>query len=210
MKRFICILAAFVLSSNTLNAQTDLSSFQDDVLRNFAIKDKQFTKRAKKILLSSIHVQKSDSIKVINIPVIYSSKKAAKILRERNINKNEFFKYLDVSSMSFDECIIINDTVASYIIPSANPSKKSECLKVLDDYRKSKAKEIININPEVIFTIYNIPRCCWYIKDTELYVLAYQNDVFKSYRAIDYLRNYLTEEQISYIYHKKVVVISGE
>lgn len=210
MKRIIYILAVIVLTINTLNAQTDLKVFQEDVQQCFAVKDKLFTKRAKRFMLSAIHNQKSDSIKVINVPVIYSSKKAVKSLRKGNINKNDFFGYLDASSMSFDESIIINDTVVAYIIPSANSSKELECLTILDDYRKSEAQEIININPEVIFTIYNIPRCCWYIKDAELYVLAYQNDVFKSFRATDYLRDYLTEEQISYIYHKKVVVISGE
>lgn len=187
-------------------AQTDLVVFQKDVQQCFAAKDKLFTKKARRLMLSAIHRQKSDSIKVINVPVIYSSKEAVKILRKGNINKNDFFGYLDASSMSFDECIIINDTVVAYIIST---SKESECLTILDDYRKSEAQEIININPEVIFTIYNIPRCCWYIKDAEMYVLAYQNDVFKTYRATDYLRDYLTEEQISYIYHKKVVVIGG-
>ena len=42
MKRIIYILEVIVLTINTLNAQTDLKVFQEDVQQCFAVKDKIF------------------------------------------------------------------------------------------------------------------------------------------------------------------------
>jgi hypothetical protein len=206
MQKLICISILVLLSNAILKAQNCLSDFMQEVTQCYVTKNETFTKEANRLIPSISDNQK----KIINVPVIYSTKKAVKISRKVRINKDNFFCYLDASSMSFDESIIITDTVVGIVIPSADPSQKLEYINVEDDYHKTVAEEIRRINPEVIFTIYNIPRCYWYFKDNEMNVLANPNNGFKAYKATDYWKDYLTEEQISFLYHKKVVVISGK
>jgi len=205
MKNFIriSIIVLFSIYTN-LKAQNCLSIFKNEAALSYSSKKDAFTKEAKQLVLLSLDSLKPHDIKVINIPVMYSTKKAVKIRRKGDLNKDDFFCYLNAYSLSFDESIILNDTVVGIVIPSANPARKLEYLKALDNYRKTISEEIIRINPEIIFTIYNIPRCYWYVKDGELFVLANPNNVFKSYNVTDYWKDYLTEEQISFLYYKEV------
>jgi len=71
----------------------------------------------------------------------------------------------------------------------------------------------MKINPDIIFSIYNIPRCYWFVKDNEFYVFVYEheNNEMKSfliYEAKSFIEEKLKEKELCFLSHKRVIVIS--
>ncbi len=152
-----------------------------------------------------------DSLMTIYIPSINFSKKinnqqghltAYNLLYYLNIKKfypdiilvfrqKKIIGYLSARGMSRNDYVYIN---------------KSDMLNI--SYSQL-ADEIPKIEPDFMFSIYNLPMVYWYVKNEKLYALSYQKDEngmvnLKSYEATYYINNYLSYKDI--IYFKKVIV----
>ena len=70
----------------------------------------------------------------------------------------------------------------------------------------------MKVNPDIIFSIDNVPRCYWYVKDNQLYTLSFESDssemgYFKVFEASSFLKDYIKEDDIRFLSHKRVIVI---
>jgi hypothetical protein len=215
--RIVIVITLSFSFINVLKAQNCEQGFIKDVLRVSQVKNEKFHKKSHTILksYSNADYHRLENAKVLNIPVVFSTKEGAKISGAGNLIKKKLLCYIDGKSMIFDEAIVVQDSaVLGAIIQNPNPATPFEFVRDVDSYRAQLAKTIIQINPEIIFSIYNIPRCYWYIKDNQLYVLSFEHETsetvkFKIYEGASYINDYLNEKELCFLSHKRVVVISG-
>ncbi|MBN2772867.1 MAG: hypothetical protein JXR31_01370 [Prolixibacteraceae bacterium] len=153
-----------------------------------------------------------DNLTTIYIPIIVSKK--AKGIK---VNKENFLCNLNVKEMEFNEAAIIKDSVVFGIVTQC----PEDCCKYkfvnnspyIDLFVKPLVEKLIEIRPCIIFSIYNITDAYWFIKDSELKVLVFETNEsnstdLKIYKAEEYIYS-LSEEQInSFLYLKRVKVIS--
>jgi hypothetical protein len=217
--RFVIVFTLSFSLANALKAQNCAQSFVEDVLHTAQVKNEKFYKKVRTTVksYSNDDYNRLENARVFNIPVVFSTKDGAKISGTGNLSKEKLLCYIDGKSLVFDEALIYSDTVILGAViqnPDPNCSLKYEN----DSFRISFIRPLINeikkINPDVIFSIYNIPRCYWYIKENELFVLSYEHKNtemkgFMVYKAKLYIEEHLKEEELCFLSHKRVIVISG-
>ena len=191
-----------------VHAQECSSSFVIDVAKRFNRQSNNFNRIVRNTLKQ--HTIDIKDVEVIHIPVIFSTREASRrTSRGNRLNISDFFCYFNPRSLDFDETILLQDTtIIGVILPSASSLRMQYVVKNVDLYRKQLAKKILEINPDVIFSIYNIPRRYWYIKNKELFVLAFKKDLenFKIYDVDFYIENEITEEDLFFITNRRVLV----
>lgn len=220
-KKLSFVVIVFSLSFsfvNALKAQNCAQSFIEDVLNTSRVKNEKFYKKVK---IAVKNYSKNDDfnledVRVLNIPIVFSTKEGTKISSAGNLSKEKLLCYLDGESMIFDEALVIQDTVVlGAIIQNPDPATDLEFIKDVDLYRVQLAKAIIKTNPDIVFNIYNIPRCYWYVKGNELFVLSYEHKTnemkdFIMYKAKLFIEEHLKDEELCFLSHKRVIVISGK
>lgn len=175
---FVIVLSLIFSFSNVLKAQNCVENFIEDVLNVAQINNKKFYKKA----LTTVKSHSNDyfdlaDIRFLNIPVVFSTRKGAKIANTGNLDKEKLLCYLNGKSLVFDEALVVQDTIVlGAVIQSPNPAFNLEFIRNIDLYRVQLAKVIMEINPDIIFSIYNIPRCYWFVKDNEFFVLSYERE----------------------------------
>ncbi len=159
-----------------------------------------------------------ESVNFDDLTTIYIPVSVGKRTKGLAVNKANFLCHLNVKVMEFDEAVILKDSVVLGIVTQCPEA----CCKYkfvnesphIDLFIDPLVKKLIEIRPSIIFSIYHISDAYWYIKDDELKVLAFEKNNSKStklkiYQAEDYIQS-LSEEQInSFLYFKKVKVISN-
>ena len=219
MRELILILV-ITLSFNFINilkAQNCVHDFVEVVLKASQSNNDKFCKKVRTVLKDHSKDYKNllEYTEILNIPMIFATKEGSRLCSKGIIDKSDFVCYLDANNLVFDEALLTHDSlVLGAVLQSPNPTINLEFINDIDSYRVKLAKAIMKINPEIIFRIYNIPRCFWYIKDNRLFVLSYEHLTseikdFQVHDAYSYIRDYLKEEEICFLYHKRVIVISG-
>jgi hypothetical protein len=217
----IIILLTFSLCFvHNVEAQNCVPNFVNDVLNTSQVKNEKFNNKVKTTVKSYSNVDffSLDSARVIKIPVVFSTKKGTEISGKGNLSKDELLCYIDGKSMVFDEALIYSDTeILGAVIQ--DPRSKSLLRYENDSVRINFIRPLINevkrINPDIIFSIYNIPRCYWYIKDNELFVLSYEQnnsemEGFMTHKAKSFIEEHLKEEELCFLSHKRIIVIGGK
>lgn len=204
---FIVVFTLLLNFVNVLKAQNCLQDFVEDVLHTSQVKNEKFYKKARRVIksYSKDYYNNLKNLKVINIPEVFSTKEGER--SSRNISKQNLLCYIDGKSMVFDEALVVQDTTVLGAIFFDFGFKRD-----VDSFRVQLAKAILKVNPDIIFSIYNIPRCYWYVKDNQLYVLSSETEpsgmkYFKVYKAASYIKDYLKEDDVRYLSHKRVIVI---
>lgn len=186
--------------------------FVEDVLHIMGKKEKDFEKRTGRILNGvDISTYEVDSAHYIYIPVVFSTKKLTKVCRTRFFNKDSLLFYLDAKSISYDETLVCDDSIILGTILPFNYSYRFR--KDRRNFLYPLGQQIMKIKPDVIFRIYNIPECYWFIKNKKLYAISYRHtdsgvmEDVEVYDASLYVRDIVDEENLCFMYHKEVVVI---
>jgi len=213
---FFIVLYLLFSFANSLNAQICVQNFIADVLNVSQNKDKKFYKEAlttsKSYFNDPIYLK---DVRFLYIPVVFSTREGAKLSSAGKLSKEKLLCYLDGKSLTFDEAFAFKDTaVLGVIIQSPNPAFVREFIRDIDLYRVQLAKKIVEINPDIIFIIYNLPRCYWFLKNNELYVLSYKHEnteigSFMIYRAELFIKEHLNEKDLCFLSYKRIIVISG-
>lgn len=215
---YIIVISIFTLLRTTaLYAQDCEKAFIETMLNTYKCKEETFHKEA---LRSVKKYSNSDykhliNAKVLNIPVVFSREKGAKICKGE-VDKKNLLCYLDGKKMAFDETLIYLDTlVLGAIIQDPNPN--NELKYENDTFRKTFIRplitEIRKINPDIIFSVYNLSGCYWYIKENQLYVLSFehkntQRTNFKVHTVAHYIENYLKNENLCFLSPKRIIRIN--
>ena len=213
---FVIVLSLLFSFSNVLKAQNCVENFIEDVLNVEQINNKKFYKKA----LTTVKSYSNDyfdlaDIRFLNIPVVFSTRKGAKISNAGNLDKEKLLCYLNGKSLFFDEALVVQDTIVlGAVIQSPNPAFDLEFIRNIDLYRVQLAKVIMEINPDIIFSINNIPRCYWFVKDNDFFVFSYEREStekngFVIYKAKSFIEEHLNEEELCFLSYKRVIVISG-
>lgn len=218
--RIIILLTLSLNFVYTVKAQNCVQSFVKDVLSTSQVKHEKFNNKVRTTVksYSNVDFHSLDSARVITIPVVFSTKEGTKISGKGNLSKEKLLCYIDGKSMVFDEALIYSDTVIlGAVIQSPNPncSLRYENDSFRINFIRPLINEIKRINPDIIFSIYNIPQCYWYVKDNELFVLSYEHkntemEGFMIYKAKSFIEEHLKEEELCFLSHKRVIVISGK
>lgn len=210
---FIVVFTLLLNFVNVLKAQNCLQDFVEDVLHTSQVKNEKFYKKARRVVksYSNDYYSNLKNLRVINIPEVFSTKEGER--KRRNLSKQNLLCYIDGKSMVFDEALVVQDTtVLGAIFQSYHSALGLKFIPDVDSFRVQLAKTILKINPDIIFSIYNIPWCYWYIKDNQLYVLSYDKSSemnhFKVYKASSYIKDYLKEDDIRLLGHKEVIIIA--
>jgi len=213
----IIILSLSLCFIDILKAQSCAQNFVEDVLTASQIKSEKFHKIVRTTILKDRSNDFSfNNVKALIIPVVFSTREGARISNVGKLNKEKLLCYLDGKSIVFDEALIVQDTVVlGAIIQSPNPAIDLEFIRDVDSYRVKLAKAILKTSPDIIFSIYNIPRCYWYIKGNELFVLSYEHrnnemEDFMLYNAKSFIEEHLNEKDLWFLSHKRIIVISGK
>jgi len=109
----------------TVKAQNCVQCFVKDVLSTSQVKNEKFNNKVRRTVkrYSNVDFHSLDSARVINIPVVFSTKEGAKISGKGNLRKEELLCYIDGKSMVFDEALIYSDTVIlGAVIQNPNPN----------------------------------------------------------------------------------------
>lgn len=154
------------------------------------------------------------------MPVIFVTKEGAELYSNRKVEKDKLLCYLNTRKLLFDESFIYSDTSvigvvsrcatysgAKYELNGDTTSYVNFLLPLITKVR--------DIAPDFIFRVYNLPQCYWYIKNNQLFVLYYKHEEskiekFETIKVSDFIRDYLKEDDLVFLYHKRVEVISGK
>jgi hypothetical protein len=200
-----------ILFPGELLSQNCISSFTESITNEYN-KEIKFEQKADRIIKREIS-DYSDNFRIIYIPVVFSSKKGAKLSENGRIDKENLLCLINSKTMDFDEALVIKDTLilgSVLKIPGAGYAFDNE--KFRKNFIKPLVSEINSINPDIIFRIYNVPRCYWYIKNNELFVLSYDHksrkmENFKRHNASEYIQESLMTDDLNFISNKRVIVI---
>lgn len=213
---FVIVLSLIFSFSKVLEAQNCVENFIEDVLNVAQINNKKFYEKA----VTTVKSHSNDyfdlaDIRFLNIPVVFSTRKGAKIANAGNLDKEKLLCYLNGKSLVFDEALVVQDTIVfGAVIQSSNPAFDLEFIRDIDLYRVQLAKVIMEINPDIIFSIYNIPRCYWFVKDNDFFVLYYEREsteknFFVIYNAKSFIEEHLNKEELFFLSYRRVIVVSG-
>ena len=155
-------------------------------------------------------------MEIFHIPEIFVIKKGEKLYRRKQADKKNLICYLNKKKLRFDDSFIFSDTSIIGIVSRFNITD----IKFYDDtstyvnHLRPLMLEIKKIAPDFVFRIYNLPQCYWYIKNNQIYVLAYEHierDLrnFFTVTADEYIKNYITETDLVFLSHKPVEIVSG-
>lgn len=198
-----------------VQAQECVSPFIRNTIDVFNAKSKEFSKQ----VYEKVQIRNTQQVEFINIPVMFATKKGAKLFCSKSLKKEDLLCYLNVRKLQFDESFIYSDSIVVGAI-SRGMTYYGEKYEFYDkttsyiNFLYPLITEIRRIAPDFIFRIYNLSQCYWYIKDNQLYVLFFKHDEleirdFKILKAVDFIRDYITEDDLVFLYYKRVEVISG-
>jgi hypothetical protein len=148
-------------------------------------------------------------------PVIFSTRKAEDASRKNNLLKDSLLCYLDGSNIEFEDAILLSDTALYGSVIRYRDSKSRgtflDSADVYTTFRKPLVEKLLELNPEIVFTVYNLANTYWYIKEDELYVITYRNTVremseLKIFTADEYINTILINDDILYLSSKRVEV----
>ena len=213
MRYFIIIVSLFLLNSSYILSQECELRFIEDVIEKY--KTIQYDEIVCKTLKDSLKEKECfsfDSLKTTYIPSINFDKK---VLKLDSIVSYKLLCYLNTKKLYFDNILVFHKkSLCGLIIESASNNNYVFLNKndLLTNIYTPLGDEILKIEPDFVFRIYNLPLVYWYIKNKKLYALSYQQNKnemvnFQSYDAKFYIDNYITEKDI--IYLKKVKIVTN-
>ena len=209
---FLIILTVNVNSK----AQSCVTDFIQDITNYYSDKKNKYEKNTERNIKR--YRQKGynlDSVHIILIPIIFSSREGAKLSGECRLKKENLFCYIDSKSLDYDEALIFldNEILGSIIkFPGSGYILLNDSLRI--EFIKPLIAEIRSIDPDIIFQIYNLPRCYWYIKNNDLFVLSFEQENsemnnFNNFTAAEYIKEHLQEYEVHFLSNKRIVVIGN-
>lgn len=188
------ILIAF--SFNSVQSQNCGDFFMD----NYKVDTKKITRIIKRELKQNTNQKEAlnhyNSINIMLIDAYTRNFDTAKF------NKQNLLCYLNLKKVTLREAIIKKDSLPVGILFPWGRGKY-ELKNINDDYyvfNKELIEQIIDINPDFIFEIENIPEAYWYIKEDKLYTLSFRNSDGKiqDIKIVnpDFFINHLSEEDV--------------
>jgi hypothetical protein len=217
MKTKIVIIFSLVyFSFLQINAQECSDLFIENIEKAFTDKTKDFTKKSYKNITGRDFKQ----IEIINIPVIFATKEGAKLFSNKEVERDKLLCYLNTRKLLFDESFIYSDTAIRGVVSrratyDGIKYEWNEDTTSYVNFLRPLMTKVREIAPDYIFRVYNLPQCYWYIKQNQLFVLYYKHEEtvmekFDTIPAADFIRDYLKDEDLVFLYHKRVEVISGK
>ncbi|NJN27771.1 MAG: hypothetical protein HC819_18280 [Cyclobacteriaceae bacterium] len=123
---------------------------------------------------------------------------------------------MNANKLDFDEVIVGYDSALKGVIYLWS-SQKIEYIQDEDtkDFMLPLFKKILEINPDFILSVYNLPEVYWYVKDDKLYALSYahQDKTMRDFRiwiAKDYIKTCFNDKELMFLSPKRVKVVSGK
>lgn len=214
MKIVFFLLICF--SGLITQAQECSDLFIENIEKAFAAKNKDFTKKSCKNIVGLDFKE----IEIINVPIIFVTKEGMKLYSSKEVERGKLLCYLNPRKLLFDESFIYSDTTIKAVVSrratyDGIKYELSEDTTPYVDFLRPLMVKVRNIAPDYIFRVYNLPRCYWYIKHNQLYVLYYKHEEnvmekFKAIQADDFIKDYLKDDDLVFLYHKRVEVTSGK
>lgn len=214
MKTVLSLLMCF--SSLITQAQECSGQFIENVEQVFKSKTKDFNKKSYKNITGWDFKQ----IEIINVPVIFVTKEGAKLYSNKKAEKNKLLCYLNSRELLFDESFIYSDTAIRGVVSRTATYdgikyEWNEDTTSYVNFLRPLMTKVREIAPDYIFRVYNLPQCYWYIKQNQLFVLYYKHEElgiekFETVQIYDFIRDYLKEDDLVFLYYKRVEVISGK
>ncbi|MGQ1890095.1 hypothetical protein ACT29H_06605 [Thermophagus sp. OGC60D27] len=214
MKKILFLLICF--SSLIIQAQECSEIFIENIEKAFTAKAKDFTQKSCKNITGRDFKQ----IVIINIPVIFATKEGVKLYSKKEIEREKLLCYLNTRKLLFDESFIYSDTTIKAVVSrratyDGVKYELSEDTTSYVNFLRPLMIKVKDIAPDYIFRVYNLPQCYWYLKNCQLYVLYFKHEEtvmenFETIPATDFIRDYLTDDDLVFLYHKRVEVISGK
>jgi hypothetical protein len=212
----VSILIISLLLCVMAHAQDCGELFVENVINTFNSKSTTFDQK----VFDNLEELSSKPIEIVNIPVLFVTKKGAKLYSNRRIVKEKLLCFLNTRKPQFDESFIYSDTTAIGIISRCQTygGIKYELNRDTTSYFNfllPLVTKVRDISPDFIFKVYNLPQCYWYIKDSQLFVLAFKHNGaylhdIKMMSASDYIENLLKEDDLLFVYYKPVKFVSGK
>ncbi|MCK9312287.1 MAG: hypothetical protein M0P26_08430 [Bacteroidales bacterium] len=214
MKKLFFLLMCF--SSFVVQAQECGNLFIENMVNVFNAKTKELNKNTYKNISQRDYKQ----IEIINVPIIFVTEEGAELYSNRKVEKEKLLCYLNTRELLFDESFIYSDTsiigvvsrIATY---NGVEYELNEDTTSYVNFLLPLITKVRDIGPDYIFRVYNLPQCYWYIKNSQLFVLYYKHEEskmekFETIQASDFIRDYLKEDDLVFLYHKRVEAISGK
>lgn len=203
-------------SSFVVQAQECGNLFIENMVNVFNAKTKELNKNTYKNISQRDYKQ----IEIINVPIIFVTEEGAELYSNRKVEKEKLLCYLNTRELLFDESFIYSDTsiigvvsrIATY---NGVEYELNEDTTSYVNFLLPLITKVRDIGPDYIFRVYNLPQCYWYIKNSQLFVLYYKHEEskmekFETIQASDFIRDYLKEDDLVFLYHKRVEAISGK
>lgn len=203
-------------SSLIIQAHECSDLFVENIKQVFKAKIEDFNKKSCK----NITGRYLNQIEVINVPVIFVTKEGAKLYCNKEAEKNKLLCYLNSQELLFDESFVYLDTAIIGVV-----SRRATYYGIKYEWNEDTTSyvnflrplmtKVREIAPDYIFKVYNLPQCYWYIKQNQLFVLYYKHEEagieeLETIQADVFIRDYLKEDDLVFLYYKRVEVISGK
>lgn len=203
-------------SGFVVQAQECGNLFIENMVNVFNAKTKELNRNAYKNITQRDHKQ----IEIINVPIIFVTEEGAELYSNRKVEKDKLLCYLNTQKLLFDESFIYSDTSIMGVVCRSATYKGVE----YEFYENTTSyvnvllpliTKVRDIDPDYIFRVYNLPQCYWYIKNNQLFVLYYKHEEskmekFETLQASVFIRDYLKEDDLVFLYYKRVEAISGK
>lgn len=214
MKAFLFLLIFFLCF--IAQAQECSTLFIENIEKEFKYRTEDFNKKSYK----NISGVDFSQIEIINVPVIFVTKEGAKLYSNKKVEKDKLLCYLNSRKLLFDESFVYSDTTIIGVVSrcATYDGIKSEWNKDTTsyvNYLRPLMTKVREISPDYIFKVYNLPQCYWYIKNNQLFVLYYKHEEsgmeeIETIPICDFIRDHLKEDDLVFLYYKRVEVISGK
>jgi len=188
-------------------SQACKNDFIEEITNAFERREKRF----KRFADSAVNkLDNHDQLRIINIPVVLARRYVS-----GDIEPDTLLCLLNPRRIEFDKAIVlIGSTYRGMITKRVScEGRFSEMHDSFSALMQPLADKILQIEPDIIFRVVNIPRVYWYIKDEQLFVLTYEHQLskmfnFQTYNVTTYLDSIFTGADV-FLVPRQIWVISG-
>jgi hypothetical protein len=171
-------------------------------------------KRFNRIAIAAVNrLDKNGQINVINIPVVL-----ARSYIIGDIEPDTLLCLLNPRRIEFDAAIILKDSIFHGVVHlSATRLSKSgdffDSNHSFSVFMEPLVKKIMEIKPDIIFRVVNIPGVYWYLKDKQLFVLTFKHTGnkmldFETHKLSTYIDSIFSGYNM-FLVPRQIWVISG-